>query len=151
MDVNQDTGNAPRVILSRLDANYFTRLTVIAQMDDNTVPASVTATVLFGGYPVAAVTTDGADGEEYRMYPLLDNIESRNGGHNQAYLAFLIEIGTLSDENAIQKYMDGEYAAIEDAFDEYGDDGRAWTAFLGEMTAAIYGAYPDITTIPKGL
>ena len=150
MEQEQNTEHAPRVLINRLDKDHFNYLTVMAQVDTMTVPGIVTATVLFGGYPVAAVTTDGADGEDYRMYPLLDDIEPRKGGHNQSYLAFLLETGSLSDEEAVSKYLDGKYTRLEDVFDEYGDDGHAWIGFLGEVAHAIHAAYPDITPFPEG-
>ena len=55
---------------------------------------------------------------------------------------------TIMGEGSLA-WMDEEHA-MHTLFDEYGDDGHAWVAFLGEVATAIHTAFPDRTPEPTG-
>jgi hypothetical protein len=150
----------PKILIHRLDADSFNYLTVIAQQDTMTAPGVVTATILYGGYPVAMVTTDDVHIDtgvyqmptvgDYRMSPLIDELGEwhHDSPQAQAYVAFLTEINAVDGDGAMA-WVD-EQLSMQTLFNEYGDDGHEWVAFLGEVAHAIHAAFPDITSEPAG-
>jgi hypothetical protein len=141
-----------KTIMSRLDANAFCTLDVVAA-ENPMVIGSVTATVLYSGYPVALVSTDGDDDTygEYRFASLFDEHmqQSPKSSQAQAYAGFLLEIGTINGEQDIADWIDGRIT-FDEMLSERTDDGHAWVGFLGEVAHAIYAAFPAEAPEPTG-
>jgi hypothetical protein len=113
------------------------RFIVVAHPDFNGTP---NATVIFNGIPVLVVRGEDYDGRLLRSMDVL----------NDQCVANFMEscLGEFS-EGATTALADGmDWEEVEDKFAD--GQGYEFIRFIGIVAKALYAAYPDDLTIPKG-